>query len=108
MKGKAKMAAGKMNLKTGNRGSMRRITRCMTCAGLLAMFALLAQQVSIQPHERTGSKKPGGSQSSPNLRVDSSLVLVPLTVTDKLGRTVVSLGKENFRVFDNQVEQSIS
>ena len=60
------------------------------------------QQVSIEPRERATDKKTGA-----HLRIDTSLVLVPLTVTDKLGRPVLGLEKENFRVFDNKVEQSV-
>jgi Ca-activated chloride channel family protein len=35
-------------------------------------------------------------------------VLIPVTVTDPLQRPVLGLGKQNFRVFDNGVEQKIS
>jgi Ca-activated chloride channel homolog len=77
-------------------------------AGLLAPLASEGQQVSIQPHQPTALKKPPfGEDPSTKLRIDTSLVLVPLTVTDKLGRTVVGLEKNNFRVFDNKVEQTI-
>jgi Ca-activated chloride channel homolog len=41
------------------------------------------------------------------LRADSSLVLVPVTVTDRLGRPVTGLEKENFRVLDDKVEQKL-
>ena len=41
------------------------------------------------------------------LRVDASLVLVPMTVTDPLGRLVTGLEKENFQIFDNGVGQTI-
>jgi len=49
-------------------------------------------------------------QTEPNedeLTSRYSLVQVPVTVTDKLGRPVVGLEKENFRVFDNKTEQTI-
>jgi Ca-activated chloride channel family protein len=41
------------------------------------------------------------------LRVDASLVLVPMTVTDPLGRLVTGLEKENFQIFDNGIGQTI-
>jgi len=86
-----------------------RIIGCLIGASLLALLALQGQQVSIQTREPALPKKQRGvEESSPRLRVDTSLVLVPLTVTDKLGRTVVGLEKKNFRVFDNKVEQTIS
>jgi Ca-activated chloride channel family protein len=64
-------------------------------------LSLYGQQVSIEPRPRA---EPA---NNPKLRIETSLVLVPLTVTDKLGRPVLGLEKENFRVFDNQVEQTI-
>jgi Ca-activated chloride channel family protein len=45
---------------------------------------------------------------SANLRVDTNLVLVPTTVNDEFNRPVTGLEKENFRVFDNGVEQPIT
>jgi VWFA-related protein len=68
----------------------------------VGLLAMQGQQVSIEPRERATDKKTGA-----HLRIDTSLVLVPLTVTDKLGRPVLGLEKENFRVFDNKVEQSV-
>jgi VWFA-related protein len=78
------------------------------CVFLLALPALRAQDVSIQPRERPGTAKEAEPAATPNLRVDTNLVLVPLTVTDKLGRPVTGLEKENFRVLDNKVEQKIA
>lgn len=44
----------------------------------------------------------------PNLRVESSLVLIPVTVTDPRSRIVTGLEKESFRVYEDRVEQRIS
>jgi Ca-activated chloride channel family protein len=63
-------------------------------------LVLYGQQVSIEPRPRAGT-------NNAHLRIDTSLVLVPLTVTDKLGRPVLGLEKENFKVFDNKVEQTV-
>jgi len=43
-----------------------------------------------------------------NIRVDSNLVLIPVTVTDPLNRFVTGLEKENFRVFEDKKEQSVA
>src|SRR5215212_249873 len=42
------------------------------------------------------------------LRVDSNLVLIPVTVTDPLNRFVTGLEKENFKLFEDKKEQDIS
>jgi Ca-activated chloride channel family protein len=77
-----------------------------TGAVLLALIALYGQQVSIEPREHAAPKTPPNERRA-QLKVDTSLVLVPLTVTDKLGRPVLGMEKENFRVFDNKVEQTV-
>src|SRR5688572_30212879 len=74
-------------------------------AGLLAAL-LLSGQVAIQPRPKPAA--PADSQGRATLRVDTSLVLVPVTVHDPLNRPVAGLEKENFRLFDNRVEQTIS
>jgi Ca-activated chloride channel family protein len=43
-----------------------------------------------------------------NIRVDTTLVLIPVTVTDPLNRPVTGLEKEHFRLQEDNVEQSIS
>jgi Ca-activated chloride channel homolog len=43
-----------------------------------------------------------------NIRVDSTLVQVPVTVTDPLNRFVTGLEKENFRVFEDKKEQVLT
>src|ERR1051325_10834808 len=63
-------------------------------------------QVTIQPREKPTPKVPPLTQ--PTLRVDTSLVLVPVSVNDPLNRPVTGLEKENFRVFDKRVEQTIT
>src|SRR5260370_10325163 len=45
--------------------------------------------------------------SSNTIRTEVSLVLVNVTVADPLGRLVTGLEKENFRVFEDGVEQEI-
>lgn len=42
------------------------------------------------------------------IRVDSNLVLVPVTVLDPLARLITGLGAENFQVFENGVQQKIT
>ncbi len=43
-----------------------------------------------------------------NIRVDTTLVLIPVTVTDPLNRFVTGLEKEHFRLQEDNVDQTIS
>ena len=78
----------------------RRIVAVALGLPLSALF--LYGQVSIQPR----SKEP--AMPSSNLRVDTSLVLVPVTVNDELNHPITGLEKENFHVYDDKVEQTIA
>jgi len=56
---------------------------------------------------RSKTSPPPAEPSRPNLRVDTQLVLVPVSVNDKMNRPVSGLEKENFRLFEDSVEQPI-
>ena len=43
-----------------------------------------------------------------NLRVESSLVLVPVTVCDQKNRPVTGLERDHFKVFDDKIEQTVT
>ena len=62
--------------------------------------------VSITPRV-----KPRGAADAPtksNLRVDTTLVLIPVTVTDPMNRFVTGLEKEHFKLEEDKVEQAIT
>ena len=73
---------------------------------LCAPFVFRAQ-VSIPARERAGSGTPDGIPR-PDLRIDRTEVLVPVAVNDIYNRPVSGLDKENFRVFDDKIEQPIT
>lgn len=54
------------------------------------------------------ARKPSVDFPNANLRVDTSLVLVPVQVTTQLGTSVTNLNKANFRIFEDNVEQTIT
>src|SRR5512135_142650 len=64
-------------------------------------------QVSIPARQRAGSAPPNDVPRS-DLRVDTTEVLVPVSVNDTLNRPVSGLEKQDFRVFDDKVEQVIT
>ena len=62
-------------------------------------------KVNIEP--RAKPKAPGAPTPKTDIRVDTNVVLIPVTVNDPLGRFVTGLEKENFRVFEDKVEQKV-
>src|SRR5262249_51653595 len=43
-----------------------------------------------------------------DIRIDTTVVLINVTVTDPLNRFVTGLEKENFRLFEDKAEQTVS
>ena len=68
---------------------------------------LAGQQVKIEPRARPAPKEES-SRRTPNIRVDTTLILVPVSVNDPLNRPVSGLERENFRVFEDKVPQPIT
>jgi Ca-activated chloride channel homolog len=64
-------------------------------------------RVTIEPRVKTREAAEGSGPRS-NLRVDTTLVLIPVTVTDPLNRFVTGLDKEHFKLEEDKVEQDIS
>ena len=65
-------------------------------------------KVSIE----TRAKPQPGDVKSPddrraNIRIDSTLVLIPVSVYDPMNRSVTGLEKEHFKVFEDKVEQDV-
>ncbi len=72
----------------------------------LACAGLLWGQANIEPRARPAGAK-DETLPRPDLRVDTTLVLVPVSVNDPLNRPVTGLEKENFRIYEDRVEQKI-
>jgi VWFA-related protein len=64
-------------------------------------------KVAIEPRPKAAG--PGDSRGArPNIRVDTTLVLIPVTVTDPLNRFVTGLEREHFRLFEDKREQQLT
>ena len=79
------------------------VSRNWIAAFVVGVLVSHAQDISPR-----GKSKRTDTEPTPSLRITTDLVQVPVTVTDKLGRPVTGLEKENFRVFDNKEEQVIT
>jgi VWFA-related protein len=70
-------------------------------------FLMQAQdQVTVVPRPKPAEKE--AVLPKANIRVESTLVLIPVTVTDPMNRFVTGLEKENFKLFEDKKEQEIS
>jgi VWFA-related protein len=78
----------------------------------LAASTLFAQEPRPQIEPRLKPSQPAADAESkrlvPNLRIDTNLVLIPVTVTTPLNQFVTGMEKENFRLFEDKVEQEVS
>jgi Ca-activated chloride channel homolog len=82
------------------------IRRMAHSALALAWACALWGQATIDPRPRPAGK--ADSFPKPDLRIDTTLVLVPVSVNDPLNRPVTGLDKENFRIYEDKVEQIIT
>jgi VWFA-related protein len=82
------------------------IRSAMAICLVSAVWAQANLEVRTKPGEKAGEKAEPRAKS--NIRVDSTLVLIPVTVTDPLNRFVTGLEKENFKIFEDKSPQEIS
>ncbi len=65
-------------------------------------------RVSIEPRIRTPKGADSGVlERKSNIRIDSTLVLIPVSVTDPMNRFVTGLEREHFKLYEDKVEQDI-
>ena len=79
------------------------ILLCVT--GAVAVIPVSAQEprVSITPRDMGAH----GSSFRPILKIDSSMVMVPVTVTDATDHPITDLASSAFRVYEDNVEQQV-
>jgi Ca-activated chloride channel family protein len=71
---------------------------------LIARTAFNQSQGPLQPPTQPTSAQ---GKSADGIKVDVNLALVNVTITDPLNRLVTGLEKENFRVYEDGVEQEV-
>lgn len=67
-------------------------------------------RVTIEPRQRPqpATATEESEERRSNIRVESKLVLIPVTVMDPMNRSVTGLEKDSFKLFEDKVEQEIS
>ncbi len=74
---------------------------------LVVAFALwLPGQATLTPRPKPAAKEE--TLPPANIKVNTTLILVPVAVNDPLNRPVSGLDKENFRIYEDKVEQPIT
>ncbi len=71
-------------------------------------FAPAQPKVAIEPRMRTTPDREREPERSSNIRVDTNLVLINVTVTDPMNRFVTGLETEHFKLLEDKQEQKIT
>jgi Ca-activated chloride channel family protein len=89
--------------------------RYLLALGLVAFVAVIAfpqQQTPVTITPRVKGKNPEAAETvvdrPANIRVNTTMALIPVAVYDPLGRFVTDLEKENFKLFEDKVEQEVT
>jgi len=87
--------------------SHRELHRKLMISGALCLCLAPAvwSQATIEPLPKPAQK--AELLPKANIRVDSTLVLIPVTVTDPMNRFVTGLEKDNFKIFEDKKEQEV-
>jgi VWFA-related protein len=92
------------------------IAACVAITIVPAAFAQDAGRVDDAKVSVVPRIKPSEKDAKPtelerrqaSIRIDTTLVQIPVTVTDPLNRFVTGLEKEHFKVFEDKIEQTIA
>jgi len=91
--------------------TVRRVAaRAGTWILLLCIGVAFCEQAedSLTTARSAPSASADAERSFPKIRVNSDLVVIPVTVTDGKGRVVNGLQKEHFTLYEDKVEQTIT
>ncbi len=75
---------------------------------VIAAFLVFAVSGQVSIPNRAKPAPPSEARPQSNLRVDTNVVLVPVSVCDPTNHPVTGLEREHFKVFDDHVEQKLT
>jgi VWFA-related protein len=84
---------------------LRRLIPLVLAVAFLPAALDLRSQAPSQDQSASPASRPSDAQTK--ISVNSDLVILPVTVKNQLGELVPDLEESDFRVFDNNVEQSV-
>ena len=91
---------------TSRRNLLWLLSLSASCVFITAVRSADNPKVAIDSRAKPTAPEAKGPRA--DIRVDTNVVLIPVTVTDPINRFVTGLEKENFRVFEEKVEQQIA
>jgi Ca-activated chloride channel homolog len=88
------------------------LLRATLCISVPVLTQTSIEDVHIQPRSQVFTSKepeiaPALKTHAKPFKVDVNMVLVPVTVTDRMNRLVTGLDRENFNLFDGKDQQEI-
>ena len=78
----------------------------LRCAAGICLGSAIWGQANLEVRNKPGETLEQRPRSS--IRVDSTLVLIPVTVTDPMNRFVTGLEKENFKLTEDSLPQEVT
>jgi VWFA-related protein len=88
--------------------SCRKFFRFSAFGAVLVACAFSQDPVTITPRIKPPVKESSSVLPKADIRTNVTLVQIPVTVTDPLNRFVTGLDKENFKISEDKVEQTIT
>src|SRR5262245_11910890 len=73
-----------------------------------SMTRLVPSQSNNSPVNQESTTNQRDAERQDGVRIDTTLVSIPVTVTERGDRPVVDLKQSDFQIYDNGVEQQIS
>jgi Ca-activated chloride channel family protein len=70
-------------------------------------FGCLVVLLTTMPALPAAASPAKGREADSNIRLNVELVMVPVTVTDRRGATVLGLERDNFKLFEDKIAQTI-
>ncbi len=98
--------ADNFNRKFGLR-TMKSLRKTVLTAATLLLAASFAAMQAQQPRQDAPPPAPQGTPQA-RIRIPVDQVIVPVTVKDSSGRLVADLRRDEFRIFEDNVEQRIA
>ncbi|MBZ5577897.1 MAG: VWA domain-containing protein [Acidobacteriia bacterium] len=94
----------RLNLLVPALGALCVLVQPAVCQDQAARTFAAHVSIAVEPRGNLGLSV---APAPPSIRVDSMLVLIPVMVTDRFNRLVTGLGRDNFKLFDESIEQNI-